>query len=150
VGRQGDDPLMPYLLPDDMIDRYGESFLADVTARDGTPGVIDMVVLQVAIDDAISVAESYVAGLYDADNPPRTLTVHSASIAWYRLLGARAAAFDGAKEGHDLAISFFRQVRRGEASLGDETPEDNAPGNRQSPQVSSPGGTFTRDSLKGF
>ena len=141
---------MAYLSTQDMIDRYGEGFLAEITARDGTPGVIDTAVLQVAIDDAVGVSESYITGLYDPANPPRVLTVHAASIAWYRLLGARAAAFDGAKDGHDAAIAFLRQVRRGEASLGDETPEDSAPGNTQSPQVSSPGGTFTRDSLKGF
>lgn len=141
---------MPYLTSQDMIDRYGEGFLAEITARDGTPGVVDQAVLQVAVDDAVSVAESYVAGLYNTSNPPRALTVHTAAIAWYRLLGARAAAFDGAKETHDAAISFLRQVRKGEASLGDETPDDSTRGNAQLPQISTPEGTFTRDSLKGF
>ncbi|EAQ27515.1 gp436 family protein [Roseovarius sp. 217] len=141
---------MPYLLPSDMIDRYGEGFLAEVTARDTMPGVIDTVALQVAVDDAVSVAESYVAGLYDASNPPRALTMHAAAIAWYRLLGARAAAFDGAKEGYEDAVSFLRQVRKGEASLGDETPGDTVRGNPQLPQISAPEGTFSRDRLKGF
>ena len=87
---------MPYLTAQDMIDRYGASFLAEVTARDAAPGVVDMGVLQAAIDDAVSVTESYVAGLYNADTPPRALTMHAAAIAWHRLLGARAAAYDGA------------------------------------------------------
>lgn len=150
MGRQRGDPLMAYLTVQDMIDRYGEGFLAEVTARDTIPGVIDMTALQVAVDDAVSVAESYVAGLYNADNPPRALTMHTAAIAWYRLLGARAAAFDGAKEGYEAAISFLREVRKGEASLGDETPEDTGRGNPQLPQISAPEGTFSRDSLKGF
>lgn len=150
MGREGADPLMPYLTAQDMIDRFGESFLADVTARDEMPGAIDPGTLGTAVEDAISIAESYVAGLYDPANPPRALTVHAAAIAWYRLLGARAAGFDGAKEAHDAAISFLRQVRRGEASLGDETPQDSARGNDQRPQVSAPAATFTRDSLKGF
>ncbi|KJS45889.1 MAG: hypothetical protein VR71_00010 [Roseovarius sp. BRH_c41] len=141
---------MAYLTVQDMIDRYGEGFLAEVTARDTIPGVIGMTALQVAVDDAVSVAESYVAGLYNADNPPRVLTMHTAAIAWYRLLGARAAAFDGAEEGYEAAISFLREVRKGEASLGDETPEDTGRGNPQLPQISAPEGTFTRDSLKGF
>ncbi|MBW4975371.1 DUF1320 domain-containing protein [Roseovarius mucosus] len=141
---------MPYLTPQDMIDRYGEGFLAEITARDGTPGVVDNAVLQVAVDDAVALVESYVAGLYTAANPPRALTVHAAAIAWYRLLGARAATFDGAKDGHDAAVAFLRQVRKGEASLGDETPEDTGRGNPQLPQISAPAGTFSRDSLKGF
>jgi len=141
---------MPYLTAQDMIDRYGESFLAEITAQGAAPGVVDMGVLQVAIDDAVSVTESYVAGLYNADTPPRALTMHAAAIAWHRLLGARAAAYDGAKEGYDAALSFLREVRRGEASLGDETPEDTGPGNPQLPQVNAPQATFSRDTLKGF
>jgi phage gp36-like protein len=133
-----------------MIDRYGEGFLAEITARDGTPGVVDTAVLQVAVDDAVALVESYVAGLYNTANPPRALTVHAAAIAWYRLLGARAAAFDGAKDGHDAAGAFLRQVRKGEASLGDETPEDTGRGNPQLPQINAPLATFSRDSLKGF
>lgn len=150
MGRQGDHAVTPYLTPHDMIDRFGESFLADVTARDDAPGAIDRLVLRAAVDDAVAIVESYVAGLYDADAPPRTLTVHAAAIAWYRLLGARAAGFEGAREANDAAIAFLRQVRRGEASLGDETVGQSAPGNTQAPQVGAPEGTFTRDSLKGF
>jgi len=150
VGRQGADPLMPYLTAQDMTDRFGESFIADVTARNDAPGVIDTGTLETAVEDAVAIVESYVAGLYDPATPPRALTVHAAAIAWYRLLGARAAGFDGAKEGHDAAIAFLRQVRRGEASLGDETPADSARGKDQAPQVSAPDATFTRDSLKGF
>ncbi|WP_297772687.1 DUF1320 domain-containing protein [uncultured Roseovarius sp.] len=141
---------MPYLTVQDMIDRFGESFLADVTARDDAPGVIDATVLDTAIEDAVAIVESYVSGLYDPASPPRALTVHAAAIAWYRLLGARAAGFDGAKEGHDAAISFLRHVRRGEASLGDETPQDSSRGNLQAPRIGAPEGTFTRDRLKGF
>lgn len=150
MGRERADPLMPYLTAQDMIDRFGESFLADVTARDDTPGVIDTDTLDTAVDDAVAIVESYVSGLYDPAIPPRALTVHAAAIAWFRLLGARAAGFDGAKDGHDAAIAFLRQVRRGEASLGDETPTDSAAGNSQAPRIGAPGGTFTRDSLKGF
>ena len=33
---------MPYLTAQDMIDRYGESFLAEITAQGAAPGVVDM------------------------------------------------------------------------------------------------------------
>jgi phage gp36-like protein len=141
---------MPVLSPQDMIDRYGESFLTDVTARDSAPGVIDATVMQTAIDDAIALVESHVSGLYDVANPPRALTAHAAAIAWFRLLGARAATFDGAREGHDDAIDFLRRARRGEVSLGDETPADTARGAGHAPRVSGPAPVFSRDSFEGF
>jgi len=142
--------MIPILTPQDMIDRYGEGFLAEVSARDAAPGVIDTVVLQTAIDDARAIVESHVSGLYDVLNPPRALTVHAAAIAWFRLLGARAATFDGAKEGHDVALDFLRRARRGEVSLGDETPTDTAPGRAQAPQSTAPAPVFSRDTLERF
>ncbi|SEK34372.1 Mu-like prophage protein gp36 [Roseovarius azorensis] len=141
---------MPFLTVPDMIERIGEARLAEVTTRSGPVGAIDMSALQVAIDDAVAEAESYVSGLYDTANPPRVLSVHAAAIAWYRLLGDRAPAIEGAKENHALALDFLRRVRAGEVSLGDETPTDSARGQSHRPQVSAPAATFTRDTLGGF
>ncbi|WP_354538501.1 DUF1320 domain-containing protein [Roseovarius sp. MBR-6] len=141
---------MPYLVAQDMIDRFGEARLAELTTRDGPVTGIDGAALQTAIDDAISEVESYVSGLYDVTNPPRVLTVHAAAIAWYRLLGDRAPVVEGAKASHDHALAFLRRARAGEVSLGDETPADTAPGQSVAPRVAGPEATFTRDSLKGF
>lgn len=141
---------MPYLTSQDMIDRFGETRLAELTTRDGMVTGIDGTALQVAIDDAVAEVESYVAGLYDTGNPPRVLTVHAAAIAWYRLLGDRAPVVEGAKSNYDHALTFLRRAHAGDVSLGDETPADSAPGQPNAPQVSGPAPTFTRDSLKGF
>ncbi len=137
---------MPYLTAQDMIDRFGEARLAEVTTREGMVAGIGSAALQVAIDDAVAEVESYVGGLYDAGNPPRALTVHAAAIAWYRLLGDRAPVIEGAKSNYDHAPTFLRRAHAGEVSLGDET----APGKSGAPQTSGPAATFTRDSLKGF
>lgn len=150
MGRQGADPLMAYLIAQDMIDRFGETRLAELTTRDGAVTGIDAAALQVAIDDAVAEVESYVGGRYDTANPPRALTVHAAAIAWYRLLGDRAPVIEGAKSNYDHALVFLRRARSGEVSLGDETPGDTAPGQSNAPRTAGPGGTFTRDSLKGF
>ena len=104
---------MPFLTATDMIERIGETRLAEVTTRSGPVGAVDMAALQVAIDDAIAEVESYVSGLYDTANPQRILTVHATAIAWYRLLGDRAPAIEGAKENHALALDFLRGVRAG-------------------------------------
>lgn len=150
MGREGADPLMPYLTAQDMIDRFGENRLAELTTRDGMVTGIDAGALQVAMDDAVAEVESYVAGLYDPANPPRVLTVHAAALAWYRLLGDRAPVVEGAKANHDHALTFLRRAHAGEVSLGDETPADTAPGRSNAPQTAGPAATFTRDSLKGF
>lgn len=141
---------MSYLTSQNMIDRIGSQRLAEVTTREGAVDEIDTDVLAVAIDDAIAEVESYVAGLYDVANAPRTLTVHAAAIAWYRLLGDRAPLIEGAKAGYDMAITFLGKARAGKVSLGDETPDDTARGQSQSAQTAGPAGTFTRDTLTGF
>lgn len=150
MGGQGADQLMPYLSAQDMIDRIGEARLAEVTMRDGMVTGIDMSALDTAVDDAISEVESYVGGRYDPAAPPRVLTVHAAALAWYRLLGDRAPAIEGAARAYRDAIEFLRRARDGDVALGDETPSEatNAPSG--SPRVATPPGTFTRDSLRGF
>jgi phage gp36-like protein len=141
---------MSYLTYQNMIDRFGDRRLAEVTTREGVVGEIDAAVLQVAIDDAVAEVESYVSGLYDTANPPRALTVHAAAIAWYRLLGDRAPVVEGAKDNYELALAFLRRAREGKVSLGDETPTDTAAGKSQAPQTSAPSATFSRDTLAGF
>ncbi len=150
MGRQGADPLMPYLAAQDMIARFGESRLAELTTRDGMVTGIDGVALQVAVDDAVSEVESYVSGLYDVSNPPQVLTMHAAAIAWYRLLGDRAPSIEGAARNYEFALAFLKRARTGEVSLGDETPSDTSPGRVQAPKITGPTGTFTHDTLKGF
>jgi len=141
---------MPYLVAQDMIDRFGEARLAELTTRDGPVTGIDAAALQTAIDDAVAEVESYVSGLYDTANPPRVLTVHAAAIAWYRLLGDRAPVVEGAKASHDHALSFLKRARAGEVSLGDETPADTARGQAAGPRSAGPDRTFSRDSFGGF
>lgn len=141
---------MPILTEAEMIDRFGSARLAEVTTREGPVGGVNSAVLAVAIDDAIAEVESYVGGRYDTANPPRVLTLHAAAIAWYRLLGDRAPAIDGAKANHDAALDFLRRARAGQVALGDETPGDSAAADGSAPTHSAPPATFTRDSLKGF
>lgn len=150
MGRQGGDRLMPIVTQQDMIDRVGEARLAEVTNRDGPVGGIDTGVLQTALDDAVSEIESYVGGRYDRADPPRVLTVHATAIAWYRLLGDRAPAVEGARDAFDAAIAFLRRVRAGDAALGDETPAETPATGAGMPAHGGPGPVFDRDSLKGF
>ena len=102
---------MPYLTAQDMIERFGESRLAELTTREGMVTGIDSAALNVALDDAVAEVESYVDGRYDPANPPRVLTVHAAAIAWYRLLGDRAPVVEGAKANYDHALAYLRSAR---------------------------------------
>jgi phage gp36-like protein len=141
---------MPVLTPQNMLDRYGEARLAEITTLSGMVTTVDMTALGRAVDDAISEVESYVAGLYDVTNPPQVLTLHAAAIAYYRLLGDRAPSIEGAARNYEFALAFLKRARAGEVALGDETPSDTSPGRVQAPKVTGPAGTFTHDTLKGF
>jgi len=141
---------MPLISETDMIDRFGAARLAEVTTREGPVGGVESAVLVVAMEDAIAEVESYVGGRYDLANPPRVLTLHAAAIAWYRLLGDRAPAIEGAKANFDAAIEFLRRARAGDVALGDETPGSTSQPTGGAPAHSAPAGTFTTDTLKGF
>lgn len=136
----------------DMVARYGEADLIRLTDRAGTLGGIDADVLTTALDDATAEINGWLAKRY-ADrlpfaDPPRVLTAHACTIAWYRLQGAQAD--QGSERMHEAALRFLRAVARGEASLGDEDPgasQVSSPG----PVIEEgPGRVMGRDSLKGF
>jgi len=134
----------------DMIDRFGEDQLAEVTTRSGSINGIVSGVLQTALNDATAEVESYVGGMFETTNTPRILIVHCAAIAWYRLLGDRAHNIDGAKENYDDAIDFLKAVRAGKASLGDETPADTEAAPTDTPEFTAPPPTFSRETFEGY
>lgn len=142
---------MAYATIADMTARFGEQRLAELTTRDGPVGAIDQTVLQSALDDAASEIDSYLAGRFALPLPavPRILTIHAANIAWFRLLGDRAAGIEGAKANHEAALAFLRRAAAGEISLGDGNDPAASPASGGA-QASAPERIFGRDTLKGF
>lgn len=108
---------MTYATQQDMIDRFGEQELIELTDR-ANLGAIDATVLAKALDDADAEINAYLASRYTlplASVPP-VLTRFAADVARYQLYDTRAT--EQVKARYDAAIKFFRSVSTGAVSLG--------------------------------
>lgn len=143
---------MPYATQQDLVDRFGEEELIQLTDRTNIPvSAIDPVVVERAIEDASALIDGYlqkVLALPLAVVPP-VLVKSAADIARYYLHGKSADKESAVTRAYNEAVSFMRDVSKGvvQLSAGGETP---APAGGGSVKASAPGRVFTRDSLRDF
>jgi phage gp36-like protein len=134
---------MPYCAKQDLIDRFGEGELIQLTDRTGA-GVINDTVLNRAINDADGEINGYLAGRYAlplASTPP-VLTLKACDMARYYLY--EEAVPDVVKERYANAIAWLKGVAKGDISLG----LDGAGAETDSaglPEMQSAGSVFGRD-----
>lgn len=134
---------MPYCTRQNMIDRYGELEILQLTDRDDT-GIIDDQVLTQAIDDASAEIDGYLGGRYQLPlaNVPSVLEHLACNIARYHLWADGAS--EAVKQRRDEAVKFLTAIAAGRVSLGlsdsgtRATPSDGA-------QMESGGRIFGRD-----
>ena len=110
-----------YALKADMVSRFGEKELIELTDREGV-GVLDDAVLTTALTEAQGEVNSYIAAVYDLPLPsvPAIVVTATCNIARFRLYNN--AATDEVKIRYDDTIRWLRDVARGPATLG-FTPE---------------------------
>jgi len=107
---------MSYCKPQDMVERYTEQELIQLTDRENT-GDIDFTVLESAINDASSEIDGYLAAYpLPLVIVPRVLTRFSCDIARYYLYDDHAP--ERVEKLYDNAIDFFKLVAKGTVSLG--------------------------------
>lgn len=135
---------MAYATHQNLIDRFGEAELIQLTDRADPPaGAIDTAVLDEALADAAAEIDAYLSGRYAlplAVVPPH-LERMACDIARYYLYGDRVT--EVVTRRFDDALRYLREVGAGRLSLGAEVPgaEVSAAG---APQVAAPGRVFTR------
>lgn len=108
---------MTYATQQDLLDRYGEQELIELTDR-ANLGVIDAAVLAQSLADADAEINAYLTGRYTlplASVPP-VLTRFAADIARYNLYDTRAS--EQVKARYDDAVKFFKALANGQVSLG--------------------------------
>lgn len=108
---------MSYATQQNMIDRFGQQELAELTDR--TNGaVIDATVLGQALTDADAEINGYLASRYTLPlvSVPPILTKFAADIARYQLYDTRAS--EQVKARYDDAIKFMKSLASGLVSLG--------------------------------
>ncbi len=116
---------MAYVTQQEMIDRFGEDELIQLTDRGGS-GVIEPQVLQRAIDDACAIMDGYMGARYAVplDSPvPDIVSVNAADLARCQLYDS--GTVDKAEARCERAMKWLRDVAAGRAMIpGVEPRED--------------------------
>lgn len=107
---------MAYCTQQDMIDRYGEEELIQLTDRDQL-NAINATVLGAAIDDATGTMDAYLGTRYTLPlaTVPAVLKRIGCDIARYLLHGNEAP--DSVADRHGAAIEFLQAVAKGDLDL---------------------------------
>ncbi|NKF51366.1 DUF1320 domain-containing protein [Shewanella sp. WXL01] len=138
-----------YATTQDMVARFGEQELIDLTDRDGSQGSIVSDVLDTALASASALIDGYLAGRYQLPmtNALPVLADLCCEIARYKLYDEEA--HEAVQQRFKDAERFLVKVSKGEISLGVDTAGESAT-STDLPQIESAGSVFARDSAKGF
>lgn len=111
---------MPYATQQDLVDRFGEDELRQLTDRDNS-GSIDTAVLDQALADASEEIDSYVGARYrlPLSTVPQILVRWAADIARYHLYDD--AAPEQVQKRYDAVRSSMRMLAEGKTTLGLDT-----------------------------
>lgn len=143
---------MAYATQQDLIDRFGEEELIQLTDRTNLPAsTIDADVVDAAISDAENLADSYLAKRFQLplDPVPEVLTRTISEIARYFLHGRRADKDDPVTRDYLQALAWLKDAAKGLVELDAAGGSFDQSGNGQV-QVEAPDRIFSRDTLAGF
>ena len=138
---------MGYATRQNMIDRFGEEELVQLTDRKDPPArVIDDGVLTKALEDASAFIDGYLQGRYTLPltNVPTTLERIACDIARYYLY--EDAVTDAVKQRYQDATRFLADVSAGRIDLGLDS-ANNAVTVSNTPEYSAPDRVFTAETL---
>lgn len=133
-----------YVTQQQLIDRFGETELVQLTDRDGTAGGIVVDVLDGAIADASAEADAYVGVRYELPMAvvPDALVRVVADMVRYRLYDD--AAPEQVRKRYEDAVKFLRELAAGTVSIG-ALPAGSTLTAQGEAQMTSGGRTFSRD-----
>ena len=132
-----------YATQQDMIDRFGEDEVRQLSDRAGT-GSIDSSVVGQALSDASEEMDSYIGGRYQLplNHVPPVLVRVCVDIARYQLYDVQAP--DQVETRYKANLAWLTQVAKGVVRLGlDDT--NVAPTPSDTAEIDSAGHVFSRD-----
>jgi phage gp36-like protein len=108
---------MTYAVQQDLIDRFGQSEILELTDRANT-GSIDATVVARALGDADALINSYIAAqiVLPLTSVPTNLVRLAADVARFYLSDDRPT--DAVKAAYKNAVDYLRDVASGRATLG--------------------------------
>ena len=152
---------MAYAQPSDMIARYPNRDLVQLTNEDPTQTTVDQTALQQALDDASAEIDGYLESRFTLPlgDPPAVLARLTCDVAMYRLQALRPLHdLADARQRYEDAVALLLRVADGSLTLG-LAPDNREPGEAAGAVVTQAGGDstgalpermFSRGSLKGF
>jgi len=134
-----------YVTQADLVDRFGELELIERTDRADPPAnIIDTAVLDMAINDANGLIDTYIKTRYPQvfASVPEPLKRKAADIARYYLYDDTPT--DQVEAAYKAAIAFLKDVAAGRASLGPDQSGNQAVSD-QGAEMIAPARIFGRD-----
>lgn len=142
-----------YATQQDLIDRFGQTELVQLTDRTNTPAsTIDANVVSKALADADALIDSYVGKRFAlplASVPP-VLTRYAADIARFFLHAEKAGKDHPARLAYDMAEAWLKNVARGLVKLDDGAGTSPSAEGGGEVHLSAPDRVMSRNSLKGY
>jgi len=140
-----------YAVKQDMIDRFGETELVQLTNKDNNAATsIDDPALEQALIDASAEIDGYLSGRYALPlaNVPQVLKRNACDIARYHLYDDRVT--EQVAKRYESTVAYLRSVGKGDISLGLDAAEQPAAA-AGGPKADDAGErTFTRDTLSDY
>lgn len=146
---------MTYATKQDLIDRFGELELKQLTDRvNRPPTTIDVVVVDRALGDAAALIDGYLAKVYELPvvSTPPVLVKNAADIARYYLHGKAAEKDSPVTRAYNEAVAWLRDVSKGvvRLDLGDGSGTEPAAAGGGAIRANPSSRVFRRDTLRGL
>lgn len=144
---------MTYCTQQDLVDRYGQAKLVQLTDKTNRPQTtIDATVVSKAVADAGSLINSFLGKKYQlplTTAAPDVLVTYACQIAWFLLHGDTAGKDHPARMAYEDARKWLDRVAAG-AVIIEGAGEIIAPAGGGQIKTKGPERVFTRDGLGGF
>ena len=144
---------MSYATPQDMINRYPNRDLVQLTNDDPSATTVNTTVLQQALNDASAEIDGYLGGRFTLPltDPPEVLNRVASDIAMYRLQALRPLHdIADARQRYEGAVAMLTKVAAGELTLGIAADGNETAISPVAEVLEAPARVFSRDTLKGF
>lgn len=144
---------MSYATPQDIINRYPNRDLVQLTNEDPAVTTINTTPLQQALDDASAEIDGYLSGRFTLplSDVPQVLNRLACDIAMYRLQSLRPIHdLADARLRYDDAIAMLKQVANGELALSLGSDGHETAIGQGAEQATEPKRVFSRKRMRGF
>jgi phage gp36-like protein len=144
---------MSYAIANDMIARYPNRDLVQLTNEDPTATIVNSTVLEQALNDASAEIDGYLEGRFalPMSQPPAVLSRLACDIAMYRLQSLRPLHdLADARKRYEDAIGFLLEAAKGTVTLGLSSSNEEPATGSGATTVEGPERVFDRNKLKGF